>query len=141
MATKAPLQSKKTTAASRPSSKAGGTPPAASRSSRRIPAPNHPDEAGTAPPQAAVKEGAPAVSIEPLKKQELLQAVSDRTDLPKARIRPVIEAVLEVLGQAVADDRALQLPPLGKLKPLRSKMRDGARISHVKIRQNKQSDD
>ena len=46
-----------------------------------------------------------------------------------------MEAMLTILGEAVAEERALQLPPLGKVTPLRSKAQGTVRVSHVKIRQ------
>lgn len=107
---------------------------ASEKRSRGVPAPDHPPVQSAAS-EAASPEQNTIQASEALKKRELLQKLSDKTGLRKSRIRPVMDAMLTILGEAVAEERPLQLPPLGKLKPLRSKAQGGARISHVKIRQ------
>ena len=80
----------------------------------------------------------PAADAGPeLKKQELLDKVVTRTDVKKKLAKPVVEAVLEILGEALGEGRELNLQPLGKVKQNRTKETAGARIIIAKIRQSK----
>ncbi|MBZ8119404.1 HU family DNA-binding protein [Roseovarius sp. LXJ103] len=72
-----------------------------------------------------------------MKKQELMAKVVERSDVAKKHAKPVIEAMLEVLGEAIAEGRALNLQPFGKLKHNRIKDTPAARIIVAKIRQPK----
>ncbi|MEM6899254.1 MAG: HU family DNA-binding protein [Pseudomonadota bacterium] len=117
-----------------PNLKTKPAPQSSKSRSSRVPAPDHPSQ-GTSHPGSPADTAAPTPHPDVLKKPELLQRVSETTGLPKSRIRPVMEAMLTILGEAVAEERALQLPPLGKVKPLRSKAQGTGRVSHVKIRQ------
>lgn len=84
----------------------------------------------------------PAVSApsdaEPmLKKQELIAKVVERCDVKKKDAKPIIEDVLAVLGEALAEGRELNLQPFGKLMHKRNKDGPNARIIVAKIRQAK----
>lgn len=72
-----------------------------------------------------------------LKKQELIEKVVRASGAKKKDAKPVIEAMLEVLGDALADGREFNLQPMGKLKLNRTKETEGARIIVAKIRQSK----
>lgn len=72
-----------------------------------------------------------------MKKQELIALVVDRSDVAKKHAKPVVEAMLEVLGEALAEGRELNLQPLGKVKQNRVKDTPGARVIVAKIRQQK----
>ena len=71
---------------------------------------------------------------------QLLQLVADRVDLNKNKVKPVVEAMLEVLGEALAEGRELNLKPLGKVKINRQKEVGNARVTVAKIRQSKDDD-
>ncbi len=71
----------------------------------------------------------------PLKKQELIAKVVERSDVSKKHVKPVIEAMLAVLGEAIAEGRELNLQPLGKVKRKRIKETDKARVIVASIRQ------
>ncbi len=71
----------------------------------------------------------------PLKKQELLAKVVERSDVSKKHVKPVIEAMLAVLGEAIAEGRELNLQPLGKVKRKRMKDTGKARVIVASIRQ------
>jgi len=73
----------------------------------------------------------------PLKKQELISLVVARSDVAKKYAKPVIEAMLAVLGDALAEDRDLNLQPMGKIKRKRIKETEKARIIVANIRQSK----
>ncbi|QIE44412.1 DNA-binding protein [Pseudohalocynthiibacter aestuariivivens] len=72
-----------------------------------------------------------------MKKQELLAKVVERSDIKKKYAKPVVEAMIAVLGEALAEGRELNLQPLGKLKHNRTKETPTARIIVAKIRQKK----
>jgi DNA-binding protein HU-alpha len=72
-----------------------------------------------------------------MKKQELIALVVERSDVAKKHAKPVIEAMLDVLGEALAEGRELNLQPLGKVKQNRVKDTPRARVIVAKIRQQK----
>ncbi len=74
---------------------------------------------------------------DPLKKQELINLVVERSDVAKKHAKPVIEAMLAVLGDALAEGRELNLQPMGKVKRKRVKDTDNARVIVANIRQPK----
>ncbi|RKF15299.1 DNA-binding protein [Roseovarius spongiae] len=95
----------------------------------------------------AAKRGAPAKAPIPapepetksaapeLKKQELLAKVVERADVKKKFAKPVVEAMLAVLGEALAEGREMNLQPLGKIKNNRIKETSQAKVIVAKIRQ------
>lgn len=96
-----------------------------------------PDTAKAAESAATATEADAVVSEPEMKKQELLAKVVERSDVKKKFAKPVVEAVLDVLGEALADGRELNLQPFGKLKYNRTKETANARILVTKIRQSK----
>lgn len=84
-----------------------------------------------------VSEGGTADAGPEMKKQELIDKVLGKGDIKKKYAKPVVEAVLEVLGDALAEGRELNLPPLGKIKINRVRDVANARIIVAKIRQSK----
>ncbi|ARE85169.1 integration host factor subunit alpha [Roseovarius mucosus] len=85
----------------------------------------------------AVAEAIPTDSGPELKKQELIDKVLAKGDIKKKNAKPVVEAVLEVLGEVLAEGREINLPPLGKIKINRVRDMANARIIIAKIRQAK----
>ena len=78
-----------------------------------------------------------AVPLGPaMRKKELIERVVARSGIKKKSVKPVLEAVLAELGEALADDRELVLPPFGKAKINRKKMLAKGRIIIVKLRQS-----
>lgn len=70
-----------------------------------------------------------------LKKKELIDAVVARSGAKKKDAKPVVEAVLSILGECLADGRELNLQPLGKLRINRTEDHTGYRIIVCKLRQ------
>lgn len=97
------------------------------------------DEPRDLAPVASKKQrAAPVAEAGPeLKKQELLEKLIGRADVQKKLAKPVLDAVLELLGEALAEGRDLNLPPLGKIKVNRVKDMAQARVIVAKIRQSK----
>lgn len=80
----------------------------------------------------------PVVDAGPeLRKQELLDKVVTRAEVKKKLAKPVVEAVLEILGEALAEGREMNLQPLGKVKLNRIRDMAHARVIVTKIRQSK----
>ncbi|GEM_PF-1335873 len=67
-------------------------------------------------------------------KKHLLENVSRRTGVRKNEIRPIVDAVLAELGEALAEDAELVLQPLGKLMVKRVKDVSNATVYTCRIR-------
>lgn len=72
-----------------------------------------------------------------MKKKELIDAVVSRSGIKKKDAKPVVEAMLAVLGEALADSRELNLKPFGKVKVNRAKEVPNGKVIIAKIRQTK----
>jgi len=73
--------------------------------------------------------------IRVIKKPELLDEVVLRTGLKKRDMKPAVEAALSVLGDALRDGAVVNVPPLGKLRVVKSKaLEDGAAVMTLKLR-------
>ena len=68
-----------------------------------------------------VTESTLNISDPALKKKELINTVVERSGIKKKDAKPVIEAMLAVLGQTLAEGREMNLQPLGKIKINRAK--------------------
>lgn len=80
---------------------------------------------------------APMPEIDPnlLKKPQLLDAVVARTNLKKRDVKPAVEAALAVIGEALRAGNELALPPLGKVRLVKTKELDsGAAVMTLKLR-------
>ncbi|SFL89330.1 HU family DNA-binding protein [Shimia aestuarii] len=96
-------------------------------------------KATTAPkaaPDATVVASEPTVVVAgaELKKKELIEAVVDRSGIKKRFAKPTIEAMLAVLGEALADGRPLNLQPLGKVKVHKQKEISGGKVLITRVR-------
>ena len=97
----------------------------------------------TAAKTAPVKPATPVVvaasapsSIGPeLKKKELVEKVVKLSGVKKRDVKPTVEAMLEVLGEAIREGRELNLAPMGKAKVNRAMQKSGHRVSVLKVRQ------
>ncbi|WP_296764101.1 HU family DNA-binding protein [Sediminimonas sp.] len=71
-----------------------------------------------------------------MKKKELIDSVVARSGVKKKDAKPVIEAMLAVLGEQVAAGRELNLMPFGKLRINRVKQMSNGRVMVCKLRQS-----
>lgn len=113
------------TKAAAPRTTATVTP--ASPGTSRIPAPK---------PPVTAKEPLPAE----LKKPELIDMVVAKADVKKKYAKPVVEAMLEILGETLGKGREMNLQPFGKVKYNRTKETTSARVVVAKVRQSKPAD-
>jgi DNA-binding protein HU-alpha len=86
---------------------------------------------------AVVTETPPHPHAGDLRKRDLLDAVIASSGVHKKHAKPVVEAMMHTLGTAIAEGRTIDLQPMGKIKPQRTKDGPGARVVIAKIRQNK----
>lgn len=132
---KAPTKSKASTAAKKPVSKATKS----TKAPLAAVTPDAPIAAAPAP-EPTVVDAPKSVILGPvLRKKELIAAVVARSGVKKKDAKPVVESMLAVLGEALADNRELNLPPLGKVKVRREKQLPNAQVMVVKVRQPKES--
>ena len=110
---------RKTTAAAKPATTAATKPPAATKTT-----------ASTTPRPSVVASSE-------MRKRELIDKVVEQSGVRKKFAKPVVEAMLEVLGQTIAEGRGLTVQPLGKVMIQRSKDAGNARVTIAKIRQSK----
>lgn len=77
----------------------------------------------------------PTTAAAVLKKPDFLDRAVARTNTKKRDAKPVIEAALAVLGEALLAGEDVSLPPLGKLRVVRHKdLGDGAAVLTLKLR-------
>ena len=69
-----------------------------------------------------------------LQKRQLVAHVVRRTGLRSSDIKPVVEATLAELGNAIAAGMTLALPPLGRARVRHSIDRSGAEIVTLRVR-------
>ena len=90
------------------------------------------------PDVSVVKDAPSSAGKAELKKRELMDLVVERSDVKKKYAKPVIEAMMEVLGEALAEERPLNLQPMGRVLPQRVKDVGKHRVIITRIRQSKE---
>ncbi|WP_299145215.1 HU family DNA-binding protein [uncultured Tateyamaria sp.] len=90
----------------------------------------------TAAAPVVVETPQPVVSGPMMRKKELVDAVVAKSGMKKKDVKPVVEAMLSVLGSALQDGRELNLQPLGKVKINREKKLPTGKMMIAKIRQS-----
>ena len=91
--------------------------------------------AEVSPAGATSDAGAAKPAKQKLTKEDFVSAVAERAGVKRGEAKPVIEAALEVLGEAVAAGRMLNLPGLGKIKVVRTRKLTGEKVFVTRIRQ------
>lgn len=120
------------------------TSPTKRSTPRKTPA--HKSTAAKAPPRAVaaakkplpkvVKVSEPLVQEPELKKVDLIDKVVERSGIKKKDAKPVVEAMLAELSEALSGGRELNLQPFGKLRYNRIEEKANGRIIVCKIRQS-----
>lgn len=87
------------------------------------------------PDPVVVQPPKPVVSSASLRKKALIEAVTERSGVKRRDAKAAMEASLELLGEAIAEGRRINLPGFGKLKVMRSKKRTNGEIFTIRIRQ------
>ena len=118
----------------------GAKPPAprnAAKPVRDVPAAAKSGSEAEGPETSNVAASSTSAAPQELKRRELIDRVVAKSDVKKKYAKPVIEAMLEVLGDTLSEGREMNLQPLGKVKLNRTKETPTARVIVAKIRQNK----
>jgi DNA-binding protein HU-alpha len=87
-------------------------------------------------PKVVTVTDGPVVNAPDMKKKELIDLVVERSGIKKKDAKPVVEAMLAVLGESIAKGRELNLQPLGKLRINRSEEKSNGRVIVCKLRQS-----
>ncbi|MFP7570733.1 HU family DNA-binding protein [Marivita sp. S2033] len=114
-------------------SRAPSTPPKGDKSEKA-----EADQAAT--PEVVVNE-TPVITAPELRKKELIDTVVARSGIKKRDAKPVVEAMLAVLGETIAEGRELNLAPMGKMKITRMKKTSKAHVITTRLRRNEQVQD
>jgi len=94
-------------------------------------------DAAAAPAPAVVTSPQPVVAVSALKKAELVDRVVLRSGVKKKYAKPVVEAALAVLGEALTNGEEYNLKPFGKMKINNQKEVSNALVYNVRIRRQK----
>lgn len=124
----------KTTRRKTPSSASTKAGPAA-ETKQSVAAIAEPSAVVTTPEPVVIEPTVVATEL-PMRKKELIDLVVERSGIKKKDAKPVIEAMLAVLGETIGGGRELNLQPLGKLRINRSEERSNGRIIICKLRQS-----
>lgn len=89
------------------------------------------------PKVTVVTEVEPSVTEPEMKKVELVNLIVERTGMKKKDVKPVVEATLDALGEAISNGQELNLQPLGRVKVNNTKDLANAQVHSVRIRQSK----
>ncbi|MWB78626.1 DNA-binding protein [Pseudooceanicola sp. 216_PA32_1] len=92
--------------------------------------------AASTPDLKVVDETVPSVTGPELKKKELIDLVVERSGLKKKDVKPVVESVMAVLGEALGAGREMNLQPLGKIKVNKIKNVNNGKVVITRIRQS-----
>ncbi|MCG6559335.1 HU family DNA-binding protein [Ruegeria sp. 1NDH52C] len=76
-----------------------------------------------------------------LRKRELIDLVVARSDVKKKYVKPAVEAMLAIMGEAISEERDLNLQPLGKLKVNRSTDKGNGQVIICKLRRSTQAEE
>ncbi len=90
------------------------------------------------PADAPVPVAAPDAAVI-LRKPELIERVMALSGMKKRDVKPVVEATLAALGDALSNDETLNLQPLGKVMVNRRKLSDNGEVMFTRIRRSKKS--
>ncbi len=89
----------------------------------------------SAPTPEGAEDLQPVVTNRQMRLKELAERVAERTGKNRAQVKPVIEATLAVMGDVLAENRGLIVPPLGRIKLQRAKEVADGRVMVLKLRQ------
>ena len=90
-----------------------------------------------AAPAETTKPSLVMVPNNKVKRSEFVARVAERSGLRSNQVKPVLEAVLEELGQILLNGEELKHPSLGKLSVNRRKELAAANVVHCKLRRQK----
>lgn len=91
-----------------------------------------------APKEDVVETGTEeSPEIDAFSKRELITQATARSGMKRRDVKPVVEAVLAALGDAISEGRDMNLQPFGKLRISRQKELDKAHLTTMRLRRPK----
>ena len=95
--------------------------------------------APAATPDARVLGSAQEVAEgQTIKKKDFIDRVVERSGVKRRDVKPAVEAALSELADLLASGAELSLPPMGKIKPVKTRdLGEGARMLTLKLRTSK----
>ncbi|WP_380058578.1 HU family DNA-binding protein [Falsihalocynthiibacter sp. SS001] len=93
--------------------------------------------AAPTPIHASVAAEALAIKDPEVKRKDLVERVMAKNGMKRKDVKPIVDAVLEVLGEAIADEETLNLQPMGKFVIKNVKELDTATVTTCRIRRPK----
>lgn len=90
----------------------------------------------TSEPDMKIVEDTTPIVTKELKKPELIDRVVAISGLKKKDVKPVVEATLAVLGQALTDGEQLNLQPFGKTRTVKQKTLPNGQAMTIKLRRS-----
>lgn len=98
-------------------------------------APTKPATAKASAPQPKVVGAEPGEDGIPVRKADLIDKAVDASGIKKRDAKPAIEAALAELARLLAEGHDVNLPPLGKIRVVKSRPLDqGAQVLTLKLR-------
>ena len=76
----------------------------------------------------------PTAETTVIRKPQFIERVVERSEKRKRDVKPSVEAALAVLAEAIAAGEDLILPPLGKIKVVKSREIPGGAVHTIKLR-------
>lgn len=74
-----------------------------------------------------------------LRRKDLIERIVTQSGLKKKDVKPVVEATLAVLGEALSNGERMNLPPFGKLTVNRRRALENGEVLITRIRRVSQS--
>lgn len=84
------------------------------------------------PPSEAAIERAPE-----MKKNDLIERIIAKNGMKRKDVKPLVETMLSVLGEAIGNGETLNLQPMGKLVIKKTKDMPNATVNVCRIRRSK----
>ncbi|MGB3313545.1 MAG: HU family DNA-binding protein [Albidovulum sp.] len=130
--TKTPAKATRAPASAKPAALAGATVPSKTAAPVKKQAPATTSAEVPRLPTADIQTGDIDKTV--LRKKELFERVVDATGAKKKDVKPIVEATLKALGDALSAGEDLVLPPLGKAKVNRQKDLGSAEMLVIRLR-------
>tara|TARA_R110002096_G_scaffold433101_1_gene651214 strand:+ start:12021 stop:12509 length:489 start_codon:yes stop_codon:yes gene_type:complete len=104
----------------------------------RVPSPDMKPTIVAVPPISVVTASGEGEASAPvvMKKPDLIDRVVERSGEKKRYVKPILEAALAVLGEALSKGEELNLQPLGRVKVNRHRVDEDAEMLILKLRRN-----
>lgn len=116
--------------------KATTTKPAAEHALKSVDTPITTSDDTQVDTQADADEDSANIAVV-VRKKEIMARILERADTRQKIAKPIVEATLEILGEALAAGETLALQPLGQIKVKRIDDGEKASVVHCRVRQSK----